>query len=440
MARIPTISQAQRLIRRGETTPLELVEICLEQIEKLDPHVRAWVRVEADAARDEARRQQELLARGTDLGPLQGIPLGVKDIIDVAGWPTEAGSPLLAGQIASEDAAVVIRLRQHGAILLGKTVTTQFACLDPAATRNPWNLQHTPGGSSSGSAAAVAAGMCLAALGSQTGGSIIRPASYCGVAGLKPTRDRVDRQGVVPVSDLLDHVGPIARCVADLRLLLAAISDWRPERSPDGHPPKLLVIREYFFEACDEAVREVTLSALQRLQQAGAELIRTELPESFRNVHAMHRCIMAVGAAENHFASFSQQPQAYSPQITALLEEGLTTFAIDYSLSLRHQQLFRHQTARMLGDSGVAVIPATNTPAPHSLATTGDPGFQSPWTYAGIPALTIPCGLDPAGLPCGLQLIAPEGREDVLFDVAQWCETILGFQEQPSIHPRNEGA
>jgi Asp-tRNA(Asn)/Glu-tRNA(Gln) amidotransferase A subunit family amidase len=431
METLPTIGQAQALIRCEQLTPVELVEICLRRIEAQDDRVRAWVLVEADAARTEAGRQQELLARGVDLGPLQGIPLGIKDIIDVAGWPTEAGSPLLAGRVASQDAAVVARLRRRGAILLGKTVTTEFACLDPAATRNPWNLEHTPGGSSSGSAAAVAAGMCLAALGSQTGGSIIRPASYCGVAGLKPTRDRVDRQGVVSVSRSLDHLGPIARCVADLRLLLAAISDWQPERATGDQLPTLLVIRGFFLEECDEAVREVTLSALQRLQQAGAELTAVRLPESFRNVHAMHRCIMAVEAAESHFGSFSQQPQAYSREITALLEEGLTAFAIDYSLSLRHQQLFRQDVSQMLGEDGVAVMPATKTAAPHGLESTGDPSFQSPWTYAGLPAITVPCGLAPDGLPCGLQLVAPEGREDLLLDVAQWCEAMLDFQDEP---------
>ena len=434
METLPTIGQAQALIRGGQMTPVELVEICVRRIEELDDRVRAWVRVDADAARTEARRQQELLARDVDLGPLQGIPLGIKDIIDVAGWPTEAGSPLLAGQVASEDAAVVARLRGRGAILLGKTVTTEFACLDPAATRNPWNLEHTPGGSSSGSAAAVAAGMCLAALGSQTGGSIIRPASYCGVAGLKPTRDRVDRQGVVPVSRNLDHVGPIARCVADLRLLLAAISDWQPERAMGDQLPTLLVIREFFLEECDEAVREVTLSALHRLQQAGAELTAVRLPESFRNVHAMHRCIMAVEAAENHFSPFAQQPQAYSREITALLEEGLTALGIDYSLSLRHQQLFRQDVGRMLGEHGVAVMPATKTAAPRGLESTGDPSFQSPWTYAGLPAITIPCGLAPDGLPCGLQLVAPEGREDLLLDAAQWCEEVLDFRDEPQTH------
>lgn len=429
----PTIVQAQQQIRSGQISPLQLVEMCLQRIERLEDRLAAWVLVRGDDAREQARHQQELLAQGIDLGPLQGIPLGIKDIIDVAGWPTEAGSPLLAGQVAEQDAAVVARLRQGGAILLGKTVTTQFACLDPSGTRNPWNLQHSPGGSSSGSAAAVAAGMCLGALGSQTGGSIIRPAAYCGVAGLKPTRNRVDLQGVVPVSRHLDHVGPIAASAADLSLLLAAICDWQIPLQRHEQPPRLMVIHDHFWEQCDQTVLEVTLAALERLQQSGANLVRVALPESFRNVHAMHRCIMAVEVAESHFASFAQHPEAYSPNITALLEEGLGAFAIDYSLSLRHQEVFRQQVKEMLGDDGVAITPATNTPAPAGLDSTGDPGFQAPWTYAGLPTVTIPCGLSPQGLPCGLQLVAPENREDLLLNVAQWCEQTLDFREQPPL-------
>jgi aspartyl-tRNA(Asn)/glutamyl-tRNA(Gln) amidotransferase subunit A len=275
--------------------------------------------------------------------------------------------------------------------------------------------------------------MCLAALGSQTGGSITRPASYCGICGLKPTHGRVDVRGVVPLSRSLDHLGPLARSVADLRLLLMALADWQPEKEPLFEPPKLFVIREYFLERCDETIREVTLNALERLQQAGADLHSLAPPDSFQHVHAMHRCIMAVEAAETHFDSFSRQSDAYSSHIAALLEEGLTTFAVDYSLSLRHQHVFREQTARMLGDNRVAITPATMTPAPDGLQSTGDPAFNSPWSYAGVPTVTVPCGLSPDGLPCGLQLIGPPGREDLLLDTADWCEDVLDFRARPTI-------
>ena len=228
MDAFPPIAELVCKIRDKRLTPRELVDACLKRIERVEPDVRAWVSVDAEGARRRADELTELAARGEILGPLHGIPIGIKDIIDVAGWPTRAGSPLRDGHLAREDAAVVARLRNAGAIILGKTVTTEFAWIDPPPTRNPWDATRTPGGSSSGSAAAVASGMCVAAIGSQTGGSIIRPASYCGVCGLKPTFGVVSRVGVLPLSISLDHVGPIARCVDDLAVVFGVIADPDP--------------------------------------------------------------------------------------------------------------------------------------------------------------------------------------------------------------------
>ncbi len=407
--------------------PRDLVEQCLDRIARLEPQLQAWVRVEAAQARDEARRQQALQAAGAPPGPLQGIPLGIKDIIDVAGWPTEAGSSLLAGQIAAQDAPAVARLRRAGAIFLGKTVTTPFAHFDPAATRNPWNPEHTPGGSSSGSAAAVAARMCRGALGSQTGGSIIRPAAYCGICGLKPTHGLVDARGVVSLSRHLDHVGPLAPQVADLRRLLAVLADQEMPRQSPLHPPTLFEIQDPFVEQADAAVQTVTRAALARLQQAGAALRPLQLPPSFRNLHAMHRLILAVEAAENHFSSFAQNADAYPPEMAALIEEGLATAAVDYSLALRHRELFQQQMAQRLPAGCIALMPSTTTPAPAGLQSTGDPAFSIPWSYAGLPALSVPCGLAPGRLPCGLQLIAAAGQDAHLLNTAEWCETVLEF-------------
>lgn len=436
MDRLPTLAEAAEAIRAGRLRPLELVDRCLQRIEQADGSLGAWVEVRAEAARRDAEDQQELLVQGRDPGPLQGIPLGIKDIIDIAGWATQAGSRLLAHSIAEQDAAVVTRLKQAGAILLGKTVTTEFAFLDPAGTRNPWNRQHTPGGSSSGSAAAVAAGMCVAALGTQTGGSITRPAAYCGIAGLKPTHGLLDMEGIVPLSPRLDHVGLLARRVEDLRILLAALCDGHPEAQELPRPPRLNLIQEFFLEQADDAVCKATGSALGRLERAGAEIRPLPLPLSFRNLHAMHRLIMAVEAAATHFDAFTEQPDIYSPQIGRLIEEGLATPAVDFSLALRHQELFRGDMARKLGDEGIAVTPSTMTPAPLGLESTGDPAFNSPWSYAGVPTVTIPCGLTAAGLPCGLQLIAPHGREDLLLDVAQWCQGVLDFRQTPPTDAR----
>src|SRR5438874_4144316 len=219
-----TIHEAAADIRAGRLSPVDLLESCLGRIDRYEDRIRAWVLVDRDGARAEAKRLTDELKRGQYRGPLHGIPVGIKDIFDVFDWPTAAGSRLWANSIARQDATVVRKLREAGAVFVGKTVTTQYASFDPPPTRNPWNPQRTPGGSSSGSAAAVAMGMCLGALGSQTGGSIARPASYCGVAGCKPAYGRVSCRGVVPLAASMDHPGPIAPCVRDLAVVLQAIA------------------------------------------------------------------------------------------------------------------------------------------------------------------------------------------------------------------------
>ncbi len=278
-----TILSAAQAIADGHLAPLDLVDGALRRIDELDGDLQAWVLVDGDGARSHARELADELARGHCRGPLHGIPLGIKDIVDVAGWPTKAGSPLRARHRADADATVVTRLRDAGAIILGKTVTTEFAGFDPPPTKNPWNVERTPGGSSSGSAAAVATGMCLGAVGSQTGGSITRPATYCGIAGCKPTFGRVSRAGVVPISVHLDHVGPMARSVADLAFLLQAMSgpDSRDplassEFAPDyahalaeAGPPRLGLVEPFFLEQAQPQMRDVFLAAVDA---AGGDL------------------------------------------------------------------------------------------------------------------------------------------------------------------------
>ncbi len=433
---LPRIPAAVELIRQGQLSPRQLVVHCLQQIGRFEDRVHAWVCVDERGAMAEAERLDDLARQGRLLGPLHGIPLGVKDIIDVQGMATEAGSPLLKGRVAGQDAPVVARLRAAGAIILGKTVTTEFACFDPSPTRNPWNLEHTPGGSSSGSAAAVALEMCMAALGSQTGGSITRPAAYCGVAGLKPTFGRVDTTGVVPVSRQLDHVGPIARSAADLWPMSAAMIDtsdpWLA-MPPLPAPPTLSVIGEFFLQQADDAVRDVTVAASDRLLKAGAQLQMLHLPESFVLTLAMHRCLMAVDAAETHLQTFTSHQASYGPRVRALIEDGLSTLAIDYALALRHREQFRRDMQAIICDDVIAVTPATPTAAPAGLDSTGAPSFNSPWSHAGLPTVTIPCGLTSEGLPCGLQLIAPPHQEQRLLSVAAWCEQALAFRAAPRL-------
>ena len=431
---LPSIAEAARGIRAGKFHPRELVECCLRRIEMLEERVRAWVRVDEQGARRAAERLGKMARQGELLGPLHGIPVGIKDIVDVAGWPTEAGSPLLRGSVANQDAAVVRRLRASGAILLGKTATTEFAYLDPAPTRNPWRLEHTPGGSSSGSAAAVAAGMCMAAVGSQTGGSIIRPASFCGVAGLKPTFGRVDIAGVVPVSRHLDHVGPIARTAGDLWLAYCAMIEMPGAVvpiEPPARPPVLHVIDDAVLPRADPAIRDAVPAAYAKLRSAGADLRPLALPSSFQEVWRMHGRIMAVDAAEVHRGRFARHRDAYGPRISELIEEGLAHSAVEYASALRHLEAFRETMRTAFGEATIAAMPATVTPAPPGLGSTGDPAFNVPWSYAGLPAVTVPCGLSPDGLPVGLQLIGPPDGEARLLAAATWCEQVLAFQSTP---------
>ena len=418
-----TIAEATPQIERGDLQPMELVEACLERIEQVDGEIRAWVVVDAEGARAAAGRLGDEVRAGNHRGPLHGVPIGIKDIVDVEGMSTRAGSSLTDPAPAAADAPAVARLRQAGAIVLGKTVTTEFACFDPSPTRNPRNLQHTPGGSSSGSAAAVASGMCLAAIGSQTGGSITRPASYCGVAGLKPTFGRVDLTGVFPISEHLDHLGPIARSAQDLAIVFSAMTGQAmPERSA---APRLGYIETYFLEEADAEVRSATLAAFKTLEAAGAKVIARDLPESFAEVLTMHWRIMAVEAAEVHRERLAAHRDRFGPKILSLLDAGMATEDDAYQAALSHQRRFSHDMLAVFGDIDALVTPATPTTAPATLDTTGDPRFNSPWSYAGVPTLSVPCPVADDGMPTSLQLVGPPGADVRLLSVAAWCEAKL---------------
>ena len=475
------VVETVRALRAGDLGPVELVEECLERIETSEPDVGAWVEIDADGARRTAAWQAALPREEARGLPLLGIPIGVKDIIDAAGLPTRAGSALRAGHRAERDAPIVKILRDLGAIVLGKTETTQFACQDPARTRNPWNLEHSPGGSSAGSAAAVASGMCLAALGTQTGGSITRPASFCGVASFKGAWGAWPLEGIVPVSGHLDHVGPMARSVADLALLwtlvearlhperaadLARRSEailaggWRPlARSlgdsamrnrgrPDQRhgrtwnesvpyqwwgqvPPRLAVIEEYFFEEGEPAALDAFKACIVRLEEAGAAVERLALPPSFADMPASHRLVMAVEAAQVHREDFAARPGTYRPGITRLIEEGLSASAVDYRAARVHQQRFASDLAAVLDATAatagpiIALSPATVASAPPlAEQSTGDPRFNSIWSFSGLPTCGVPACLGRDGLPLGLQL-ATARESFALFQAAAWCEAVL---------------
>ncbi|MCS7046646.1 MAG: amidase [Gemmataceae bacterium] len=430
-----TIHEAAAAIGTGQIAPLDLVDRCLRHIDQWEPHVHAWVFVDGDGARAEARRLGDELAQGRRRGPLHGIPLGIKDIFDVADWPTAAGSKLWAKSIARQDSEVVRRLRAAGAIFLGKTVTTAYASFDPPVTRNPWNLDRTPGGSSSGSAAAVAALMCLGALGSQTGGSITRPASYCGVAGFKPTYGLVPCTGVVPLAPSMDHPGPIGRCVRDLRIMMEVIADsWlRPNQSGIS-APRLGRIGGLFDELAEPAVREAMSATVDELRRAGAAVCEVVLPARFGDVLAQHRTIMAVEAAAFHQERLAQHPEDYPPRITALLKEGLACPAPEYVRAREHQRELQRDIERCFQEVDALVAPATTDPAPDR-STTGNPAFNSPWSYTGLPTVSFPTGRFVAGLPVALQCVGRRGDDARLLEIAAWCEAALGVKPlSPALH------
>jgi Asp-tRNA(Asn)/Glu-tRNA(Gln) amidotransferase A subunit family amidase len=443
---LTTIHEAAEQLRAGRTSSLALVEACLAKIDHFEERVRAWVLVDAQGARERARLLDAELASGHPRGPLHGVPIGIKDIIDVEGWPTLAGSRLRIGNVAAHDAPVVARLRAAGAVILGKTVTTEFASFDPPPTRNPWNLERTPAGSSSGSCAALALGMCVAAMGSQTGGSITRPAAYCGVAGCKPSYGRVSLCGIVPLAFHLDHPGPLARDVTDLAIMLSVIagydandpasvavpSDDYSAEPARRSPPRLALLTGFFADAASPGVRQSVDAIVAKLRSAGASIAEIPPPASFADVIVNHRRIMAVEAATYHRSNFPARRAEYGRQIAALMDEALVTPAIDYAEALAHRERFKRDIEALVAGYDGLLTPATTTTAP-TPETTGDPRFNAPWSYVGLPTVCFPCDVAGDGLPLGLQLIGRRWGEGPLLATARWCEQQIGFDAQPAL-------
>lgn len=416
-------------MQAGRLTSTELVERCLARIEAADRDLRAWVSVDASGARGAAAKSDEQRSQGTACGVLHGIPIGIKDIIDIAGVVTAAGSPLRkkTEPQAQRDAALVKALRQAGAIIIGKTVTTQFACFDPPPTRNPWAADRTPGGSSSGSAAAVAVGMVPAAVGSQTGGSITRPASYCGVCGMKPTFRTVSLEGVVPVAESLDHPGPIARTIGDLRIMLQALTGTASVISelPAMSQLKLGRLRPYFNDRVDSEMDEALEVTIRQLAAAGATIVDIDVPEEFADVLIHHRRIMATEAAAWHRDRFLEFRDDYGPCVASLIEEGLVTSDKDYRFSKAHQQALIRAMADCFEQSIDALLtPAAPGPAP-AATTTGDPCMNSPWSYTGLPTVSFPVGLSHNRLPLAIQLVGSQRSDFHLLNVSEACERLL---------------
>lgn len=430
-----TIAGIGEALRDGKTTCLAILEGCLVQVDEWEPKVHAWVVLDRDRAIEQARRLDGELKNGNDRGPLHGIPIGIKDIIDVAGLPTACGSKRWAEAVADRDAEVVANLRDAGAVIMGKTVTTPYAWIDPPVTRNPWNLERTPGGSSSGSAAAVACGMCFAAIGTQTGGSITRPASFCGVAGMKPTRLIAAGMmlGIKPFARSLDHVGPIARSVDDLRFMLGAMikgpneTKMRLGTDPSlATPPRLGRLRGFFDRRAEPIVKMAFDEALGTLASQGAEVIELDDPVDFEQILNDHRRVMAAEAAGVHSNSLDEFPDDYPPRIRELILEGRSLTAVEYLQANDRKGSVRKSifAAPACEKLDAFITPATVTKATDP-STTGDPAFNSQWSYSGLPTVSLPTGISPDRLPVAVQLVGYPLKDAELLRIAKWCEQAI---------------
>ena len=439
-----TAARAASLIRGGEISCEELTAALLARSAALEPRLRVWASLDEARALASARsRDRELAAEGAR-GPLHGVPIGVKDIYDARGFPTTACSPILADFVPADDSAAVSRLRRAGAVIMGKTVTTEFACGDPPPTRNPWNAAHTPGGSSSGSAVGVAAGVFPAALGSQTAGSVLRPAAFNGVVGIKPTFGRISRRGVVPVAESLDTMGHFAGTVQDAAILLDAMAGHDildPASSPrpvercapvtEAAAPRIGIVSEFFERnSSPDAWRAATRFA-DAVSSEGAFVETAAVNADFGEMLRAHRVLMTTEAADVHRDWFPARADEYSPNVRQVIEDGLSASAADYLNAKRVQREFSAALADALEPFDVLLTPAAPSAAPRDLSGTGDPMFQTPFTFAGLPAASLPAALDENGMPLAVQLAARRWDEKRLLQTAALAERTLAFQESP---------
>jgi len=379
----------------------DLLELCIRRIAELDPDVRAWVEV--------APR------RSTADGPLRGIPFGAKDIFETRGMATEYGSPLYAGRKGECDAAVIERLVNAGAVLLGKTHTTAFASFDPAPTRNPRLPGHTPGGSSSGSAAAVAAGMVPFALGTQTLGSVLRPASYCGVCGFKPTFGLVSIDGALPFAPSLDTVGFFTETAADMACL------WT--RSFGEGSTAMLARAAHFRVDCEEPMQRAVNIAAERLRASGVGVDSIDPPEGWNRLNSAARVINDYEGARTHAERYRQFGERMGVRLAELVRRGLGISEQQYADAREHVVMMRSAIDRIFLEYPAILSPAATGPAPAGYESTGDPANNAPWTALGVPAISVPMPVD--GAPLGLQITAARGQDDALVSIAEHLERFV---------------
>jgi Asp-tRNA(Asn)/Glu-tRNA(Gln) amidotransferase A subunit family amidase len=422
-----TAVDAAAMIARGEITSEELVGACLDRIITREDIVGAWISIDPDAALASARAADRERSRGGEIGPLHGVPFGVKDIIDTRDLTTEYGSKIYAGHQPDADSPCVEAMFAAGAVLLGKTVTTEFATFTPGKTRNPHNSAHTPGGSSSGTAAAVADFMVPAGLGTQTSGSVIRPASFCGVCAIKPSH------GVVPLSRMLvlvpvfDCIGTMARSFDDLALIHDIQTGNSPTPLADGpgRTPAIGLCRSHQWDKGEPAARQTLETAAVRLTELGADIRDVVLPHHFADLPAVHGTIMNVWLSRNLANEYERFRDKLSERLRARIELGIETSADDFDRALKMAERCRSEIDDVLDDRDVLMTPSAPGVAPADLAFTGDPAFNMVWTLLQVPCVNVPHFSGPGGLPVGIQLIGRLGDDRRALEVAKWIHARL---------------
>jgi aspartyl-tRNA(Asn)/glutamyl-tRNA(Gln) amidotransferase subunit A len=453
---LTSIVETGELLRKRELSPVELTRNCLAQIEKLNPTLNAFITVTAELALALAHDAEAEILRGHWRGPLHGIPLALKDLIDTAGIRTTAASALFKDRVPTEDAEVVRRLKNAGAVLLGKQNLHEFAYGGSSMisyygeVHNPWDPAHIAGGSSGGSAAAVAAGLCFGAIGTDTAGSIREPAAQCGVVGLKPTYGRVSVRGVIPLSLSLDHVGPITCSVSDAALMLQAIAgydekDANSSKTPVGdylaatrdgsRPARIGVPRKFFYEDLDPEVASAVELALGTLRTLGNSVseIEVRVPTD--------RTLQTAESYACHAQFVSQSPELYQPETLRRIRKGESISDAEIEHARREQQQIRSEIHRVFEDVDVLVTPTTPIPAPAIAELKQDPELLRPREMVllrntrpgnvwGLPAISIPCGSTTAGLPIGLQIMGPHWEEGRILQLAYAYEQATAWHKR----------
>ncbi len=434
--------EAREALEEGILTSVELVEACFERIDEVEESIGAWAHLDRETALEQARQADSFRRRGLPLGALHGLPVGIKDIIDTSDYPTERGSVIYQGRTPTTDATLVSLLREAGAIILGKTVTTELAVYTPGKTRNPHNTDHTPGGSSSGSAAAVAAGMVALSVGTQTNGSVIRPASYCGVYGFKPSFARISRSGIMTQSKPLDTVGVFARSLEDLALISDVLmrydsqdNDMKPVAPPciaqvmaEDVPvnPHFAFVRTPMWGQVEQSTKDGFRELIDSVNKENSVIIDVvDLPAQFGDIYKDHRNIMETDLAASFAKEYRDSKSQLSAELCEMIERGQKVLAMEYNASLSKIEEYSEYLNDFFDEYDAILTPSTPGAAPAGIDNTGSPIMNTIWTSCGVPVINLPLLQNLDGLPVGVQIVAGKGDDARLFRTSRWLLEFL---------------